>query len=258
MGWLTFILPSTINYIRLDTNGQFEPEFLENSALRSLNDICFSLDGINPKTHGAIRTVRNYYSVMDNIKKALSLNYVVRVTMTVNSLNLSQIEQMVAMLSNMRVSALNLHLISKSGRARQNKHLLVKEEKWMEFYQRILPKLTKYNIILKVPQRYAKENDQSIKNTITCEAAKASRLAITPDLKVCACPLLLDRERYFASFEGNKFVYTKDHQKNLISQDKIKGPICPLLMEEDYKTYKKKKIIPLCISYKPTVREKCF
>lgn len=263
------LLPSFINtlknlnvdYIRLDTNGQFKPELLENPDLRSLNDISFSLEGIDPKTHGAIRTMRNYYSVMDNIKKALSLNYIVRVTMTVNSLNLSQVEQIVAMLNRMGVSVLNLHLISKSGRARHNKHLLVKEEEWMEFYQQIVPNLTKYNIRLKVPQRYTRENDRNIENIITCEAAKASRLAITPDLRVYACPLLLDRNRYFARFEDKnllKFVYTKDHQKNIILKDKIKGPICPLLMKENYKTYKKKKIIPLCISYKPTVKKKCF
>ncbi|NQV00153.1 MAG: radical SAM protein [Parcubacteria group bacterium] len=240
-----------IKNIRVDTNGQFNPKLFENSNFKYLNDICFSIDGIDVKTHGAIRSENNYYFVFNNIKKALSHNYVVRVTMTINSLNFSQVEQMVVMLDKLGVSVLNFHLISNSGRARQNKWLQVEENDWIEFYQKITSEIPKHNIILKIPQRYIKSNDVSLKNTITCEAAKASRLAITPDLKVYACPLLLDRERHFALFQDEKFVYNQDYYKNIISEDKVKGPACPLLMEENEQLYKHKEITPLCVSYKP-------
>jgi len=183
----------------------------------------------------------------------LTHHYTVRVTTTINSLNLPQVEQIVAMLDKLGVSVLNFHLISNSGRARKNNWLLVEENDWIEFYQKTLAKLSKYDIILKVPQRYIKSNDTSLKSTITCEAAKASRLAVTPDLKVYACPLLLDRERHFAAFQENEFVYDQNHSKNMILQNKITGPACPLLMEDNKKAYKEKGIIPLCISYKPKI-----
>jgi len=118
----------------------------------------------------------------------------------------------------------------------------------------MLSKIDKYNIKIKIPKRYVEENEAGLKDIITCEAAKASRLAITPDLKVYACPLLLDRERYFACFHKDKFVYTRNYQRNLIWEDKIQGPICPLLMQENYKKYQKKKIIPLCVSFKPNIQ----
>jgi len=179
-----------ITYIRMDTNGQFKQNLLKNPKLKLLNDICFSLDGIDSATHGTIRTRKNYYSVINNIKSAISYGYTVRVTMTLNSLNLSQVEQMASKLERLGVAALNLHLTSNSGKARHNKWLLVDEEKWINFYKQTVPKLSKYDITVKIPMRFAKNNDLPTRD-ITCEAAKASRLSITPDLKVYSCPLLL-------------------------------------------------------------------
>jgi len=240
-----------IDYIRLDTNGSFNPDFLDNEKLRVLDDICFSLDGIDSQTHGAIRTTKNYYSVINNIKKAVALGYVVRVTMTINSLNLSQVKEMISKLGYLGVAVLNLHLTTNSGRTKKNKWLLVEEEDWIDFYQNMKSKVGNYNIRIKIPKRYIRKNGLRLENKITCEAAKNSRLSITPDFKVYSCPLLLDKKRYFAYFRNGEFVYAKNYRDNIIQKNKIEGPVCPLLMQENYKKYKKKKIIPLCVSYKP-------
>lgn len=246
------------NYLRLDTNGQFNSAFLENSNLKFLNGISFSLDGIDPLTHGTIRSARNYYSVINNIKRAIELGYTVRVTMTINSLNLSQVEEMTQRMENMGVSVLNLHLVSNNGRARDNKWLFVEEEKWMEFTKKILPRLAKYNIKVRIAKRYMRESELNLENETTCEAAKFSRLIVTPDLKIYACSLLLDSERYFAYFQKGEFIYSKNYQNNIFLENMVKRPICPLLMKENYKRYKRKKILPICISCKQTNKDNQF
>jgi len=243
------------DYLRLDTNGQFNPTFLENPNLKFLNDISFSLDGVDPLTHGVLRSVRNYYFVINNIKRAIELGYTIRVTMTINSLNLSQVEEMVQKMENMGVSVLNLHLVSNNGRAKDNKWLFLEEEKWIGFTQKILPRLTKYNIKVKIPKRYIKEDELNLYDRTTCEVAKLSRLLITPDLKIYACPLLLDSEKYFACFQNGEFIYSKNYRDNVFSENIGKGPVCPLLMKENYKKYRRKKILPLCVSYKRTNKD---
>jgi MoaA/NifB/PqqE/SkfB family radical SAM enzyme len=240
-------------YIRLDTNGEFDPNLLENLEFKKLDNICFSLDGVDPKTHAKIRTVKNYYSVINNIKKAVSLGYDVRVTMTINSFNLSQIEKMASALEKMGVSALNIHLTSENGRAKINESLLVDEEKWINCYKKIFPRLAKYNIKIKLPKRYIKKSECQ-NYGITCESVKSSRVLITPDLKIYSCPLLLDSDRYFAYFKKDKFYYTKNYKENLFEYGKIKGPLCPLLIKNNSKKYKEKQIIPVCVSDKQSNR----
>lgn len=243
-----------VKYIRLDTNGQFNPNLLKISYLKFLDNISFSLDGIDPETHGRVRSIQNYYFVMKNIKNALSLGYNTRVTMTINSLNLFQIEEMASKLDKLGVSVLNLHLTSKNGRAKKNQWLLIKEIDWINFYNKLIFKMSKsmkYNIVIKIPKRYIKNGDFNSIELPTCEASKSSRLLITPDLKVYSCPLLLDKNKYFAQFKNGKFAYIKNYQKYLPL--KLRSPACPLLMKENYSRYKKEKIIPICISHKHVI-----
>ncbi len=240
-----------VNYTRLDTNGEFKSDLLKNNDLKLLNDISFSLDGINPQTHGKIRSIKNYYSVINNIEKAISLGYQTRVTMTVNSLNLEQIEKMILKLEKIGVSVLNIHLTSENGRTKNNNWLLVDEKKWIEIYKKIKLKSNNYNIKVKIPRRYIKKND--LDNKITCEAVKCSRLLITPDFKIYSCPLLLDSNRNFAYFQNNNFFYTKDYKNNIFEPSKIEKTFCPLLMKENYRNYKAKKIFPICVSYKQQI-----
>lgn len=238
-----------ISYVRLDTNGQFNSELLKNHSLKLLDDICFSLDGINPETHGKIRGKRNYSYVIKNIKRAVKLGYNVRVTHTVNSLNINQIKNLISKLDKMGVGVLNLHLVTNNGRAKENKWLYVNDKKWIEFVEKNLPGVSNYKIKLKFPRRFIfKKNLSLFKEKITCEGAKASRLSITPDLKVYACPLLLDQGRHFAYFNGNSFVYARNYQQNTLFN--TKDITCPILMKENADQYKKEKIIPLCVSYK--------
>lgn len=239
------------DYIRLDTNGEFDPCLLDNSDFKKLSDICFSLDGVDSKTHAKIRTVKNYHSLMKNIKRAVLLGYKVRVTMTINSLNLRQIEKMATKLEKMKVSVLNIHLVSKNGRAKNNESLLVNEEEWMDYYKNILPRLTKYKIKIKIPKRYIKESECP-NYGVTCESAKLSRILITSDFKIYSCPLLLDSDRNFAYFKKGKFYYTKNYKKNIFEYLNINGPTCPVLMKDNFDKLKSEKIIPLCVSFKQT------
>ena len=239
------------DYIRMDTNGEFNSYLLDDSDFKKLSDICFSLDGIGPKTHAKIRTINNYYSIIKNIKKAILMRYKVRVTMTVNSFNLHQMERMVAKLEKMGVSALNIHLVSKNGRAKNNELLLVEESKWINFYKKIFPKLAKYNIKIKIPRRYIKESEYQ-NYGVTCESAKSSRILISSDFKIYSCPLLLDSDRYFAYFRKGRFYYIKNYKENIFEYSNVDGPICPVLMKDNFDKLKSKKIIPLCVSYKQT------
>jgi len=238
-----------VGYVRLDTNGEFDSKLLNDAAFKKLSDISFSLDGVDAKTHAKIRSVKNYNSIIKNIKKAVALKYKVRVTMTANSYNFRQIEKVAAKLDKMGVSSLNVHLISANGRAKDNGILLVREEDWMDYYNNVLPRLRKYKIKVKIPKRFIKK-DESQDYGITCESAKASRLLMTADFKIFACPLLLDTGKNFAFFENGKFHYIKDYKKHSFEYSDMQGPACPILMKDNFIKFTNKDIIPLCVSCK--------
>ena len=241
-----------MDYLRLDTNGEFRKEFLEDENLKCLDDICFSLDGANEITHGKIRNERNYYNVLKNIEYAVNLGYNVRVTTTLNSLNIEEVGRMIELLEGMNVNTLNLHLTSNNGRTRNNDWLLIEPEEWMERYTDILENVPSYGINIKIPIRFISAEDPSFKDTITCESAKYSRLAIGPSFEVYSCPLLIDRGRYFAKFSNEGFVFSDSYKDNLVSKDTVKGPACPLIYKEEPSVYDQKGIIPICVSCKPT------
>ena len=60
-------------YIRIDTNGQFNPSFLLDNGIRQLDEITFSLDGHNQLTNDIVRGEGTYQKCVANIKNAIEL-----------------------------------------------------------------------------------------------------------------------------------------------------------------------------------------
>ena len=58
-----------VKNIRVDTNGSFQTKILENPIFQLANEISFSLEGADKKTHCAVRPASNYRLLLLNIKK---------------------------------------------------------------------------------------------------------------------------------------------------------------------------------------------
>lgn len=71
-------------YVRLDTNGQFEESLFNKGAFEKLSEISFSLDGFSPETHDLIRGDGAFAKCVPNIKKAVSLGYKTDITCCVH------------------------------------------------------------------------------------------------------------------------------------------------------------------------------
>lgn len=67
-------------YVRIDTNGQFESKLLAKENFRKLDEITFSLDGPTSEINDPVRGEGVFDKCVSNIKKAIKLGYKVDIT----------------------------------------------------------------------------------------------------------------------------------------------------------------------------------
>lgn len=62
-------------YVRIDTNGQFNSELLDKPEFKMLDEITFSLDGPTKEINDPIRGYGSFEKCVKNIKRAKELGY---------------------------------------------------------------------------------------------------------------------------------------------------------------------------------------
>ncbi|GAA4536511.1 radical SAM protein [Amycolatopsis samaneae] len=87
-----------------------------------LDHLRVSLDGLQP-AHDEIRTTGSFYDAIETIEYAVDLGFRVGVTMTITSLNVDDLPELVDLLADRGVASLKLHQLRLVGNARRNAHL---------------------------------------------------------------------------------------------------------------------------------------
>jgi len=188
-------------YVRIDTNGQFNSDFLEDEGIKQLDEITFSLDGHNQETNDSIRGLGTYQRCVENIKKAVKKGYNVQITSCVHKYScpnakegLLNLKSMIKFAQELGVKSINFHPILKVGVARDSwiNETNIEVTDWNEIYNKMLEILPWDNdsIKVRIPMRFVNRS-LVVKNRNKyhyCPVDMGERALIMPDgqIKVCA------------------------------------------------------------------------
>lgn len=111
--------------IILDTNGLARFPVAETLSKETLSRLAirFSFEGASSKMHDIVRGPGTFRKSMLTLKKVLTHDVPVEVTLTLNSINYDQIPHMISFFTDRKVSEINFHFISQMGAASNNTEL---------------------------------------------------------------------------------------------------------------------------------------
>lgn len=137
-------------YVRIDTNGQFNPTLLDQSDFRKLDELSFSLDGHTPEINDPLRGRGSFRRCVSNIKRAVGLGYNTHITCCIHRGNVGKdengnylIDSIIKFASSIGVNKINFHGIFKHGVARDDwiGETYVSSEEYAELFEAITQKI---------------------------------------------------------------------------------------------------------------------
>ncbi len=249
-------------YVRMDTNGQFANEFLNDSGIKKLDEITFSLDGHNRETNDSVRGVGSYKRCVGNIKEAVELGYNVQITSCVHNhscpnakLGLMNLKSMIEFAQNLGVKSINFHPILKVGAARDNwiDSTDIEVSDWNEIYNKMLEVLPWDNdsIKVRIPMRFVNRNliMENKDKYYYCPLDMAERALIMPDGQIKVCAFTIGTNECVARY-NTEDIYLEKHCNEMNKIDTLEdNRVCYNQVIENGDN------IPLCMSYKPYQNE---
>jgi MoaA/NifB/PqqE/SkfB family radical SAM enzyme len=255
-------------YIRLSTNGQFEPSDDMLYTLSLFDEVSFSFDGIKEDSHDIIRGKGTFEKAYNNLLKLINLNINVHVTFTMNCFNIhdssdgiNSVNKSIEWAQKLGVKCVNFHPIFKMGISRDdwicNTYISVKD--WISIYDFISRNVndSKYLIDVRLPQRFVREDDFNSDTDYYsyCPVRLGERVEVHPNGQIQICALLKGTEYSVAKFyvEESKIriKWTTNETNEIESHDfdSLKKHPCAIIKCKnlDY--------VPLCISFKPHQKE---
>ena len=252
-------------YVRLDTNGQFEDEFLEKDGLALLDEISFSLDGFNIETNDFIRGKGSFDKCTKNIKKAIKLGYNVDVTTCVHKKLLERqkdgsllLDLMIQFVEHFGVNRINFHVLFKHGFPMDtwSGDTNVSVGDWIIAYKEIDENIKKgkYSIHIRNPQHFVHKEEfkRHPQYYGYCPIKLGERVLIHPNGMIRICSGLLSSHFRIATWTYDKKIIWEDSGTNELRDHKINKytPCTNQSKGMDTGDY-----VPLCFSFKPNQNE---
>lgn len=250
------------SYVRIDTNGIFDDDYLNNDKLKMLDEISFSIDGYDEKTNDHIRGDGSFIKAINNVKRAVALGYNVNITSCLYDglLNYNnseyEFEKSIRLAENIGVKRINFHALIKDGTPIDlwSGDLQLKAERWIECYKIIRNNIEnrKYKIEVRIPQAFITrdEFDNNMEYYGFCPAKLGERILVHPDGIIRICSGLLGTAYSIADYYDKKIVWNerltnelRDHKCELMTP-------CTNRSRKDFGSY-----VPLCFSFKPRQSE---
>lgn len=221
------------SYVRIQTNGQFDPEILQDPLiLNNVDTFSFSVDGPDERKNSIIRIRCSLDKTLQNIKVAQNLGYDTRIAVTVTSLNINDLFDIVKLSEKVGVSVVYLNLVFPMGSAKGKTFLEVSPNQWLKAYRELKKHSQNYKVKIKLPIGYSSITPNDHK----CIALELSRLYIMPNGDAYPCVLFIDKPNLKISEKGyiNKiinYVNTSVEELNnrcymLFSQENELKPLC--------------------------------
>lgn len=247
-------------YVRVDTNGQFASELLEQEQMILLDEITFSIDGHCAELNDAVRGNGTFAKCVRNIDRAVALGYNVQLTSCVHKIScptaevgIKNIHQMILFAQSKGVHTINFHPIIKVGIARDAwiDDTNIDPQIWAEVYRRITENVDNglYKINVRLPMRFT-ERDTVIQNKsqyFYCPLKMGERALIMPNGQIKVCAFTIGTSACIGTFTDRTITFAKDNNEINQLRRHLDGVCYNQTTDGD--------LIPLCMSFKPHQNE---
>lgn len=142
-------------FIRINTNGMFKPSFLEAPDTRSIDVMCFSIDGATADVNDTIRKGARLDRVITNMQCAAAIGFDVRANMTVTARNIDQVFEVIALVERCGGREVNLNVMFEMGYAQGRDDLAVPPERWLRVYDEVVRREADFGVRIKIPPAYS-------------------------------------------------------------------------------------------------------
>lgn len=250
-------------YVRIDTNGTFSSDLLEQEGFRKLDEISFSMDGYDRDTCNHIRGQGVFEAATENMRRAVALGYRTDITCCVYQELIEQdaegnylLERLIYLAAELGVNRVNFHGLIKDGTPIDlwSSDLQVRAEDWVRAYQTMSQKMKNgvYPISVRVPQLFVTK-EEFYRNPGYygfCPAKLGERVLVHPDGIIRICSGLLGTAYGVADYYNGKICWN-DRKTNELTEHRL--DICTWCTNRSKKDYGK--YVPLCFSFKPNQDE---
>ncbi len=250
-------------YIRIDTNGQFDEKFLSKEGLQEIDEISFSLDGYNPATHDILRGDGTFVKCIQNIKKSIELGYRTHITTCVHRKLTEKhngeynLEKMIKFSETLNVRTINFHVLFKHGFPMDTwtDQTDIQVQEWVEIYQKLQTQIEnqKYGIDVRIPTHFVskKEFEKNPEYYGYCAAKLGERIMVHPNGILRICSGLISSPYGVGRFSDAKITWDHSKTNELLDHNYSEHTACTNQM----KGMNTGGLMPLCFSFKPKQKE---
>jgi molybdenum cofactor biosynthesis enzyme MoaA len=251
-------------YIRIDTNGQFAPSFLDHPELALLDEISFSLDGHTPALSDCLRGPGAYAKCVENIRAAVAHGYTVDVTTCVHRKLAEQspggeypLHEMILFAEGLGVRRINFHVLFKHGFPMDTwtDETDITWSQWVPLHSRLLRHVQSgsYSIEVRLPQHFVspREFQRHPKYYSYCPVKLGERILAHPDGILRICSGLISSQYGVGRFFDKRISW--DNSGTNETRDHIPTDATPCTNQ--CKSMDAGNLFPLCFSFKPRQQE---
>jgi len=251
-------------YIRIDTNGQFEGKLLEKEEFKLLDETTFSLDGPTPEINDPVRGEGSFKKCVSNIEKALSLGYTVDLTCCIHKGLIQRdsdgyllLDVMIRFIESLGVKRINFHDLFKTGIPRDTwtEAIDISLEEWINVWAEIQTNIEsgRYRIPVRIPQCFVsrEEFDKHPQYYGYCPVKLGERVLVHPNGIIRICALMIGTPYGIARFYNRKIVW--DESLTNETRDHKLDEYTPCTNQSKNKSFGD--FVPLCVSFKPKQNE---
>lgn len=250
-------------YIRISTNGQFNSILLSNSDFKYLNEIAFSLDGYSSDINDPIRGIGSFNKCVENIKKAVNLNYNVSITTCLHKKLLERnkdealnLETMIIFAESLKVNTINFHDLFKCGVPMDTwtEDLNPSIDSWVIAYDEINRKVEskKFNISTRLPLCFIRKEEfkKNPEYYGYCPVKLGERIMVHPNGNIRICSNLICSPFSIAKYNENRIMWNESASNEVLDHNLEKPTPCTNRGKINYGNF-----VPLCFSFKPNQDE---
>lgn len=251
-------------YVRIDTNGQFDSELLDKPEFKMLDEITFSLDGPNREINDPIRGYGSFEKCLKNILKAKELGYNIDITSCISKETIKRdekgnlnLDKMIKFAEDIGIEKINFHNLFKTGVPRDyfSGNLDITIEEWFKVWEEIQDKIDndEYKIPVRVPQSFTtrEEFNKNPKYYGYCSCKNGSRILAHPNGMLRVCSLMIGTPYGIAKYYDNKIVWDESPTNELADHKMDENTPCT----NQSKHNRYGKYVPTCVSFKPRQSE---
>ena len=247
-------------YVRIDTNGQFDSKLLEQPEFKMLDEITFSIDGPNKEINDPIRGYGSFEKCVNNIKRAKELGYNIDITSCISKYMINRdengnlyLDRMIKFAEDLGIERINFHSLFKTGVPRDHfsGNLDITVNDWFKVWEEIETKVdnNEYKIPVRVPQSFTtkKEFEKNPAYYGYCSCKSRSRILVHPNGMLRVCSLMIGTPYGIARYYDGQIKWDDSPTNELRAHKFDEDTPCT----NQFKHNKFGNFVPTCVSFKP-------